>query len=122
MLSIVYHSYPVASLQGFKTQTALEGTYLFYLDERTFSFYDLDIGMVTTGRFSAGNAPITTISAGAVFTVHHFGKGEGCQLFANPLHAGKEKGVRQEALGQGPPQEANYSGLAYDLSETHLQV
>jgi len=100
----------------------LEGTYLFYLDKRTFSFYDLNIGMVTIGRFSARSAPIATISAGAFFTVHHFGKGEGCQLFANPFHAGKEKGVRQETLGQGPPQEANYSVLAYDFSETHFQV
>jgi hypothetical protein len=100
----------------------LEGTYLFYLDKRTFSFYDVNIGMVATGRFSAGNAPIATISAGAVFTVHYFGKGESCQLFANPLHAGEEKGVRQEVLGQGLPQEANYSALAYDFSETHLQV
>jgi hypothetical protein len=78
--------------------------------------------MVPTSCFSAGNAVVATISAGTVLTVHHFGKGESCRLFANSLYAGEEKGVRQEVLNQGSPQEANYSGLAYDLRKTHLQV
>jgi hypothetical protein len=99
-----------------------ESTYLFYLDKRTFSLYEVNIGMDAPIHFSAGNAPMATISLTTFFAVHHFGKGESCQLFANPLHAGKKKGVRQEVLCQDPPQEANYSRLAYDFSKTHLLV
>jgi hypothetical protein len=95
---------------------------LFYFNERALSFYEVDIGMVATGCFSAGNTLVATIPADAPLTVHHFGKGESCSLFANSLYAGEEKGVRQEVLGQGSPQEANYSGLAYDFRKTHLQV
>jgi hypothetical protein len=51
----------------------LKSTYLFYLDKRALSFYEIDIGMVPTGCFSAGNALVATIAAGTVLTVHHFG-------------------------------------------------
>jgi len=100
----------------------LQSSYLFYLYERAVSFYDVNIGMVPTSCFSAGNTVVTTISAGTISTVYHFSKGESCRLFANSLYAGEEKGVRQEVLGQGSPQEVNYFGLSYDLRKTHLQI
>jgi len=100
----------------------LQRSYLFYLYERAVSFYEVNIGMVPTRCFSAGNTLVTTISAGTALTVYHFSKGESCRLFANPFYAGEEKGVRQEILGQGSPQEANYFGLSYDFRKTHVQI
>jgi hypothetical protein len=60
--------------------------------------------MVATCGFSTGDAAVTAISGRTVFTVHHFGEGEGRKLFANSLQSGKEKAVWQMFLGEGPSQ------------------
>jgi hypothetical protein len=77
--------------------------------------------MVATCRFSTGDAAVAAISGSTVFAVHHFGEGESRKVFANSLHPGKEKAVRQMFLGEGPSQKMNDSLLSYYVGKTHLE-
>jgi hypothetical protein len=94
---------------------------LLYFDKGAFPFYDVDIRMVATCRFSTGDAAVAAISDSTVFTVHHFSEGERRTLFTNSLHPGKKKAVRQMFLGQGSSQKMNDSLLSYYLGKTHFE-